>query len=570
MPVKIMLDSFFSIVYKLIMATIRKQKVGKYTYWQIVESRRVNGKPRPFVLAHLGTAEQLLYKLKEGPLKKKIRSASHGAVHLFYKTATELDLVNIFTKNFTQQNRDGLKTGQSLLLAALHRAINPGSKRAFASWAKQTTLPELAKFNPKKLDSQHFWDQMDTVTDQQLEAVEMQITLKLKEKGLLTPKLLFYDLTNFYTYIDSANEKSELVKRGQNKQKRNDLRQFGLAQIVTKDFLLPVFSSVYAGNKTDKELFITQLTRLRKKLAELSITVEEVTLVFDKGSNTKGNFAELDDKEIPFVASLSPAYHEDLINIPESSYTKTEKHIYCRTRKEVWGKERTIVLYVSEKLRQGQLRGLEQALKKKYEQLTALKTALSNPRAKKKELSTVEEKVQKILKGERGQELIKVTILEKEKGRFELTWELDKDFYRWLTEMYYGKKILVTCREEWNSEDIIHAYNGQSNVERVFKHFKNPYHNSVQPQFHWTDQKIKVHTFICVTGLLLSQVILKKAKYLGYTSSIETIIDELSRVRQAEIVTLTGLKGKPLREIQLEEMEPELEKMYNDMVEMAI
>ncbi len=128
----------------------------------------------------------------------------------------------------------------------------------------------------------------------------------------------------------------------------------------------------------------------------------------------------------------------------------------------------------------------------------------------------------------------------------------------------------MTCRDEWRNEDIIHAYNGQSNVERVFKHFKNPYHNAVQPQFHWTDQKIKVHTFICVTGLLLSQVLLKKAKDLGYTSSIETIIDELSRVRQAEIVTVTGLKGKAPREIQLEEMEPELEKMYNDMAEMVI
>lgn len=565
-----MLDKDSGIVYKLNMATIRKQKVGKYTYWQIIESRRVDGKPRPFVLAHLGTAEQLLYKLKEGPLKKEIRSASHGAAHLFYKAATELDLVTIFADNFANQYRDGLKPGKSLLLAALHRAISPGSKRAFANWAKQTTLPELAHFNPDKLDSQHFWEQMDTVTDQQLATVEKEITLKLKDKGLLEPQLLFYDLTNFHTYIDSANEKSALAKRGRNKQKRNDLKQFGLAQIVTKDFLLPVCSSVYAGNKTDKELFIPQLTQLRTKLAELSISVEEVTLVFDKGSNTKDNFAELDDREVPFVASLSPAYHEDLINIPDSSYTKTEKHFYCRTRKEVWGKERTIVLYVSDKLRQGQLRGLEQSLEKKYEQLDELKASLSNPRARKKELTTVQKKVQAILKGERGPDLIKVTILEKEKGRFDLTWELDQEFYKWLTETYYGKKILVTCRDEWSNEEIIHAYNGQSNVERVFKHFKNPYHNAVQPQFHWTDQKIKVHTFICVTGLLLSQVLLKKAKDLGYTSSIETIINELCRVRQAEIVTVTGLKGKASKEVQLEEMDPELEKMYNDMADAVI
>lgn len=60
------------------MATIRKSKVGKYTYWQIVESKRVNGKPRPVVLAHLGTAEQLLHKLREGVFRKRISSASHS------------------------------------------------------------------------------------------------------------------------------------------------------------------------------------------------------------------------------------------------------------------------------------------------------------------------------------------------------------------------------------------------------------------------------------------------------------------------------------------------------------
>ena len=556
-------------MYKLNMATIRKTKVGKYTYWQIVESRRVNGKPRPFVLAHLGTAEQLLYKLKEGPLKKKVRSASHGAVHLFYKTAEEMDLVNIFRKSFAQQKRDGLETGQSLLLAALHRAICPGSKRAFAGWAKQTTLPQLVKFDPKKLDSQHFWDQMDTVSEEVLDKVEREITLKLKEKGLLSPRLLFYDLTNFFTYIDSANGKAELVRRGHNKQKRNDLKQFGLIQVVTRDFLLPVFSSVYAGNKTYKELFIPQLTKLRKELAELSISVEEITLVFDKGSNTKDNFAALDEEEIPFVASLSAAYHEDLINIPDSSYTKTEELVYCRTRKKIWGKERTVVLYISEKLCQGQIRGLKQTLAKKYEQLSALKTALLNPRVRKKERSAVEKKVQEILKGERVPELVKVTILEKEKGRFDLSWELNNEFYQWLTKTYYGKKILVTCRDEWSSEDIIAAYHGQSNVERVFKHFKNPYHNTVRPLFHWTDQKIKVHTFICVAGLLLSQLVWKKAKELGYTSSIETIIDELSKVRQTEIVTITGLEGKAPKEIQLEDMEPELEKMYTDMVNLT-
>jgi len=552
------------------MATIRKQRVGKYTYWQIVESKRIDGKPRPVVLAHLGTAEQLLYKLKEGPLKKKIRSASHGAVYLFYKTAEELDLLNIFEKHFSSQERDGLKAGKSLLLAAIHRAIKPGSKRAFADWAGQTTLPDLFGFDPKKLTSQHFWEQMDTVTEKELEATEKALTLKLIEKGLFSPQLLFYDLTNFFTYIGSANDRSELAKRGRNKQKRHDLRQFGLAQVVTKDFLIPVFSEVYEGNKTDRELFIPFLTRLREKLAELNISIEEITIVFDKGSNSKDNFAELDEKEIPYVASLTPSYHEDLLNIPLSSYEAAGKLLCYRTRKKIWGKERTVVLYVSEKLLKGQLCGLNQALEQKYKLLKELKEKLNNPRARRKQKEDVEKKVKEILQGERGPELIKVSVLEKESGRFDLEWELDQSFYQWVTENLFGKKILVTCRDEWSTEEIISAYHGQSHIERVFRHFKNPYHNSVHPQYHWTDQKIKVHTFICITGLLLSQVLLKKARDLGYAVSVETLIDMLTKVRKAEIVTISGLKGKPARESQLEEMEPELKKMYEDLARTKI
>ncbi|PKM83964.1 MAG: hypothetical protein CVU88_00375 [Firmicutes bacterium HGW-Firmicutes-13] len=557
-------------MYKLNMATIRKTKVGKYTYWQIVESKRVNGKPRSVVLAHLGTAEQLLYRLKEGPFEKKIRSAAHGAVELFYKTALMLELPRIFEQSFSVQKRDGLKVGQSLLLAALHRAISPGSKRSFASWAKQTTLPEFSMFNPAKLDSQHFWDQMDTVTTKELAAAEKAITLKLIKEGLFSPRLLFYDLTNFFTYIDSGNERSSLTRRGRNKQKRHDLRQFGLAQAVTKDFLIPVFSEVYEGNITDKERFIPFLTRLREKLAELHISLEEVTLVFDKGSNTKNNFAALDTKKIPYVASLSPSYHQELLEIPLSRYRKVkvgDHEILCyRTCYEVWGKERALVLYLSEKLRQGQIQGLTQALEKKYSLLNELKQKLNNPRARKKQIENVQNKVAEILKGERGPELIKVSIQDKGSGRFDIEWELDKEAYRRVTEDIFGKKVLVTSQDGWSDQEIIAVYNGQSNIERVFKHLKNSYHNAVQPQYHWTDQKIRVHTFICLIGLLLSQVLWKKAKDLGYTISVESLIDMLSQVRKADIITVTGMKGKPAKESKLEEMEPELKEMYEELL----
>lgn len=564
------LDKPCHVVYKLTMATIRKQKVGKYTYWQIIESKRVDGKPRPVVLMHLGTAEQLLYKLKEGPLEKTLRSASHGAVSALWRVAAELDLIDIFNRCFSRQRRDGLSVGESLLLAAIHRAIKPGSKRTFAGWAAQTTLPELAGFDPARLDSQHFWDQMDVVTEEQLEAAEQAITKRMLDLGLWSPKLLFYDLTNFFTYIASDNERSELAQRGHNKQKRHDLRQFGLAQVVTREFLLPVFSEVYPGNRSDAAMFTPTLTKVRAKLSELELAVEELTMIFDKGSNSKQNFAQLDASEIPYVASLTPAHHEDLLAIPLSRYHKVtlgDREIPCiRLRKMVWGKERTLVLYVSEKLRAGQLRGLKQALAKKYALLAEFKAKLNNSRARKRKREDVDRELKKILRGEKCERIIKVSVTEKAAGRFDIDWEIDADAYRWVTETLYGKRILVTCRDDWSEAEIIAAYQGQSTVERVFRHLKNPYHNAVHPQYHWTDHKVRVHTFICLIGLLLSQILWKKAREAGHLISLETLLDRLGEVRQAEVLTLGSHQGRPAKITQLEQMELELRRLYDDVM----
>ncbi|MDH7526066.1 MAG: hypothetical protein QHH10_12200, partial [Peptococcaceae bacterium] len=77
---------------------------------------------------------------------------------------------------------------------------------------------------------------------------------------------------------------------------------------------------------------------------------------------------------------------------------------------------------------------------------------------------------------------------------------------------------------------------------------------------------IKVHTFICLIGLLLSQVLWKKARETGHIMSIENLIDRLTEIRKAEIITVNGLKGSPMKETQLEEMEPELQALYEALV----
>jgi len=49
------------------MASLQRRKNKGNYYWYVVESKRINGKPTPVVVAYLGTIENIL---RTGPLQE--------------------------------------------------------------------------------------------------------------------------------------------------------------------------------------------------------------------------------------------------------------------------------------------------------------------------------------------------------------------------------------------------------------------------------------------------------------------------------------------------------------------
>ena len=147
------------------MATIQARKSRGHKYWYIVESRRVNGKPRPIVLEYLGKADDLLQRLKGIKGQLKLKSYSHGAVSALLKLAQKLDIANEINKHIKSPRnymaekpiRNNLTAGITLLLGAIGRICMPTSKRGWWQWAKTTSCEYLLRTNLSKVDSQHFW-----------------------------------------------------------------------------------------------------------------------------------------------------------------------------------------------------------------------------------------------------------------------------------------------------------------------------------------------------------------------------------------------------------------------------
>jgi transposase len=535
-------------------------------YYRIVESFRQNGKPRLRVLVHLGRAEDVL-RLAEGqrsPLQ--VASVSAGAVAALYKLARELDVAGHIDGALQQdgqrvQKRDGLTVGETLLAGLIGRACAPCSKRAFAGWAAQTYLPELMGFSAPDLTSEHFWEQMGALPEEGLGAIEQAIVRRVVEIEQLPVKALAYDTTNFYTHIASTNEKPQLPQRGHNKQRRHDLRQLGLALVVDQTTQLPLAHQLYAGARSDMKTFAAFLKPLRERLRALAGPAEQLTLVFDAGASWEKNLGSLEAGQDYYVTSVRPSYHPALLaegaeHLAEVTLSSGATVRAWRSRRRIAGKEHEVVVVFSPQLYEGQLRGLHQHALRVSEEL---KEMGFHPRGT---AQAIRRRMAKICARQYLRSLIRYEVVRRARGKVEVRLWSDLEEYRRLQTHYFGLRILVTNRREWSTAEIIAAYRGQAKAESAFRDLKDPGMLATRPQFHWTDQKLRVHAFMCVTGYLLVRLLWWRARRgTGFAGSPHRLLSELARIRCCHLIEKTGRAGRPRVHWQLEEMDAALREL---------
>ena len=96
--------------------------------------------------------------------------------------------------------------------------------------------------------------------------------------------------------------------------------------------------------------------------------------------------------------------------------------------------------------------------------------------------------------------------------------------------------------------------------EDAFKHLKNRQYLHWQPAFHWTDQKIAVHSFYCVLALTLVALARKAADEKGVELSLPKFLDELSEIKEVALLYSTE-KGKVRTHCTLSKMNPAQKKL---------
>ena len=545
-----MLDSN-NLLYTLnIVASLQRKIIHGHPYYYLVESRRVNGRPRPVVVQYLGPADTLLQRLQQPQAEPtRARLSQFGGVAALYDLAQQLRLVELIDEQASKR-RQGPSLGQYMLVAAINRCLAPTSKLQMPTWLRGTPLLRWLGLSASQFSAPRFWDNMELLGEKQIAAISEALALRLLETCQLDVNSLVFDCTNFDTFIDTENH-SRLPQRGHAKSKRTDLRIVGLALLVSVDFHVPLLWKVYPGNQHDSITFAQALQELPRRYQALARHCQSITLIFDKGNNSVRNQEILDASRFHFVGSLVPTHFSNLLALPLEKFQKLKDARLKSTRawrltRQVWGQERALVITFSPELQRKQIRGIEQHLAKKRRAIEELQAKLrrsQKPGAKGTGYSreSLDKQVRQICSGQHISKILHVVI--EKRRQLKLTYRTDASAFAQIKEHQLGKRILFTDQKSWSNEQIILAYRSQSQVENAFADMKDPHFLSWEPMFHWTDSKIRVHAFYCVLALILGSLLQRRAAQNGLSLSLQALFKALNGIQ--EVTNVFPPAGKP-------------------------
>jgi transposase len=340
------------------MPSIVGKRQGNQTYYYLVESARVDGKPRIVSQQYLGSASEVMAKLAGGAGGEPVRTQhkSFGDLAAVWSVLERLDVAAVIDAVVPRRSDAAASVGTYIALATANRIVDPCSKLAFADWWDTTAGPRWLKLRGGELDHRQFWKAMDRLGEADLRLIETALGQVMVSQFGLDLSGLVLDMTNFATYIDTTNAKAPIAARGKAKQKRTDLRLVGLGLVVTRDGGVPLVSHAYPGNRPDVTQFATMIDQLVARHAAIAADrgagqggPSEVTVVFDAGQNSVANFAHLAATGLGFVGSVPPSDCPDLLARPATDRSIVDEHRFggltaLETRREVYGATRRVVL----------------------------------------------------------------------------------------------------------------------------------------------------------------------------------------------------------------------------------
>ena len=540
------------------MGSIYARKRNGTTYYVYQEARRVKvdplrsgktkGSGKSTVrtkVTYLGTAEKILNALQEKREPVGVSIREFGLVAVAYQTAVEIGLPEILSRYLTGE-QGGIPCWVYFLISIINRLDQATSKNKMRQWLSKTILPDVLGLNPRKFTGKNFWYAADDILPQKqfvqsrnstyesphlflalrediFTKIEMELFSMIDDMIGLSPGVVCYDTTNFYTYFQEP-KRSELANTCHSKDSKHHLKHIGLLMAVEKNSGIPLLSQVYEANRHDSRIFSCILADLILALKKMCGSRSDVVIVLDKGNNSKENFKAMHGM-ISWVGALVPSHHKELIERDLSRYHGSWNDLrYYRTQKNIMGIQCAVVMTFNSATARKQEHSLQRGIEKlKKEVLARWNSYKKQPKGLTRGIMRIHEK------SDYGACLgISVS-----NGHIHLEENYEEIQSR---RMRFGKNLIFSDMVAAETGDLIDTYTQRTIIESDFQLLKDETIIRFRPIRHWTDTKIRAHAFCCVLALTLMRVMQWKAHMAGYTMSPQFLKDELSDIREVIMV----------------------------------
>ncbi len=541
------------------MAHIHKKMKKGRPYYYVRETARVDGKPKVVNQIYLGTIERIRdLALGKGFECKKLAAQEFGALWLANLIDGQVGLVSLIDSVIARGRKElGPTVGEYFLYTVFNRMVDACSKRALPEWYEHTAIQSIRPVAIEELDSKRFWEKWDRVSEKDIEQIASLFFKKIAGIERPAAGCFLFDTTNYYTYMASKTE-SELAARGKNKEGKDWLRQVGVALLVSRDTELPLFYREYEGNRHDSKVFFRLITEIVSVMR--GSCSGELTVVVDKGMNSEDNIAAIDAMPgVHFITTYSTHYADDLVRVKPSQFKpvdsaknrkleklgrEEDRLVAYRATRELWGKERTVVVTYNPLTAAKQRYGFEKKLMSIQEFLVELRAKLhGDPKWKDKVERHYSDFCEQLYL---PKDLYQIAV---EKSRGRLTLLFSKDHYRigrYLER--FGKNIIVTDHKDWSTDEIVCASLDRYMVEKSFRQTKDDDLVSILPLRHWTDGKIRCHILTCVIALTYLRLIEIRLRQAGLKLSAAETMEQMQKLHSC--LCWESGKSKPIRMIE--------------------
>lgn len=360
--------------------------------------------------------------------------------------------------------------------------------------------------------------------------------------------LVLFDTTSIYYWGDEGPAtQDDLLQYGFSKDGKGNLKQLIVGVLMTSDGV-PIAHEVFAGNTADVNSFSRIVTILKEKYQ-----IDKVILIADRGMVSEQNLVHLEQSGLSYIAgirmrTLPQSLKQKLLVPLDEEEERYEMEFMDKSAENLYVQEFPVSRFSDseisdlfiEKIKKGKTATFDdktiiEAVKKRRF-FVCLNPFVKQKHKKDREFFTrvIERKIKKtpvkdwiVKNGYRK-------YLEFKKG---LEPSIDYERLR-SEEIYDGKWIIMTNEKGISSYTAGIYYKTLQTIERGFRDLKSLI--TVQPIFHFKEERIRAHIFTCFLSLVIKWYICRKINQYSQEEG-HRFIEEMINLKAIAVEENTSL-----------------------------